>query len=61
MQVIGCKYGQALVVNQIGIFVEGGTGTSKFTTEEDKHLVIYCKLFSLNNDKWKKIAMYMAK
>ena len=38
MQVIGCKYGQALVVNQIGIFVEGGTGTSKFTTEEDKHV-----------------------
>ena len=56
-QVIGKKYGQATVVNQTGMFAEGGAGRSKFTPEDDELLVMYDYMFSLNNKKWKGIAM----
>ena len=54
-QVIGKKNGQATVVNQTGMFDEGGAGRPKFTPEDDELLVMYNYMFSLNNKKWKGI------
>ena len=59
--IYGPIYGQAAVENQTGIFAEGGAGRPKFTPEDDKFLVIFCKMFNLvhKGDHWRMVSMYM--